>query len=108
MDKIAGPEELIANIRSMPVVNEEKLLRYLALYDNQFLYQKAGFLLWDCRDTLGLSDQFFAVCAARIGNSKRYLTRDEKACTYNAEWKLMIPTNIMGMKNGGDLTDASI
>ena len=108
MDKIAGPEELIANISSMSAVREEKLLHYLSLYDNQFLYQKAGFLLWDCRETLGLSDDFFNECRSRIGSSKRYLTHDEQNCSYNADWKLMVPVNIMGTKNGEDLTDAAI
>ena len=108
MDKIAGFEEVISNIHSMSAVKEEKLLHYLTVYDNQFLFQKAGFLLWDCRKNLGLSDTFFDACRSHIGNSKRYLTHDGQNYTYNSEWKLMIPDHIMTIKNGEDLTDAAV
>ena len=108
MEKIAGPEELIANLQNMSRIREEKLLYYLAAYDNQFLYQKAGFLLWDFRRSLGLSDHFFEVCHDRAGQSKRYLIKEPQSGIYNNEWKLIVPSNIMHMKNGEGLTDAAV
>ncbi|MBQ7431873.1 MAG: hypothetical protein IJV50_00155 [Lachnospiraceae bacterium] len=108
MDKIAGLEELIANIHSMSHINKEKLLHYLFLYDNQFLYQKSGFLLWEYREALGLDDHFFAICREHIGKSKRYLTHDECFGVYNDEWKLIVPANLTNLKNGGITTNATI
>ena len=94
MDKISGPMETIAILGSMRSINEEKLLQYLSLYNNQFLYQKAGFLLWQFRETLGLSGDFFSTCQDHIGKSKRYLTREKTTCIYNDEWRLVVPTDI--------------
>ena len=108
MDKIAGPEEVRANISSMSYIDEQKLLEYLSLYDNQFLYQKAGFLLWDCRETLGLTDGFFDICREHIGKSKRYLTKDNCQVKYIDEWRLMVPVNILNIKNGEVETDAAV
>ena len=43
LDKIAGLEELIAIISSIPDINEGKLLYYLHMYNNQFhFYQKVN------------------------------------------------------------------
>jgi predicted transcriptional regulator of viral defense system len=108
MDKIAGPEEVYANICSMSYIDEQKLLEYLSLYDNQFLYQKAGFLLWDCREALGLTDGFFDICREHIGKSKRYLTKDNCQVKYIDEWRLMVPVNILNIKNGEVETDAAV
>lgn len=108
MDKIAGPEEVLANISSMSYIDEKKLLEYLSLYDNQFLYQKAGFLLWDYRESLGLTDTFFDICREHIGKSKRYLTKDDPQVKYIAEWRLVVPVNILNIKNGEEDTDVAV
>lgn len=44
-EKIAGFEELIQCISLVMYLSEEKMLAYLEQYGNQFLYQKAGFIL---------------------------------------------------------------
>lgn len=44
-EKIAGFEELIQCISLVKYLSEEKMLAYLEQYGNQFLYQKAGFIL---------------------------------------------------------------
>ena len=40
MDKISGIEEVVHNIESVHRMQEKRLIRYLELYHNQFLYQK--------------------------------------------------------------------
>ena len=99
-----GPEELLSMIGQMGLLNEQKLLRYLSLYDNQFLYQKAGFLLLRQRRRTGLSRAFFDVCRSRIGQSKRYLTVDEKnpaglsggtEMAYDSTWRLVVPKYLL-------------
>ena len=56
MDKISGIEEVVHNIESVHRMQEKRLIRYLELYHNQFLYQKMGYLLWQHKEQMGLSD----------------------------------------------------
>ena len=107
MDKIAGMEEVTENLRSMKKIREKKMLHYLALYDNQFLYQKAGYLLSGLQKELGLTDSFFTFCRSKIGKSSRYLSADYPDGKFNAEWNLVVPDIIFGLKNG-ELTGASV
>lgn len=100
MDKIAGIEEVVQDIESIHLVQEKRLLKYLELYQNQFLYQKMGFLLLGNKGKLGLSDHFFDTCKSHIGKSKRYLTKDIETGRYVDEWKLVVPENIFNTKNG--------
>lgn len=100
MDKIGGIEEIFSCILNLKKLREDHLLRYLAMYDNQFLYQKAGYLLSKNQKILGLSDEFFKVCLEKIGKSKRYLSSDYKNGKYDSTWQLIIPEAIYSMKNG--------
>jgi predicted transcriptional regulator of viral defense system len=100
MDKIAGMEEVVQDIACIHRMQEKRLLKYLELYQNQFLYQKMGFLLFADKDKLGLSENFFDICKSQIGKSKRYFTRDMKKGRYDDEWKLIVPADIFELKNG--------
>lgn len=100
MDKIAGVEEVVQSIESIHLMREERLLNYLELYQNQFLYQKTGFLLCGNKEKSGLSKHFFDVCKSKIGKSKRYLTKDMEAGRYDEEWRLIVPVDIFDIKNG--------
>ncbi len=93
MDKIAGIEEVIQDIGNMKRIQEKRVLKYLDLLSNQFLYQKMGFLLSEHKEKMGLSDEFFDTCKRRIRKSKRYLTKDVSGGRYVDEWKLVIPEN---------------
>lgn len=103
MDKIAGIEEVMLDIETVQSVHgmqEKRMLKYLELYQKQFLYQKTGYLLWNQKGKLGFSDAFFERCKERIGKSKRYLTRDQMGGHYDEDWKLIIPNGLQEMKNG--------
>ena len=107
MDKIAGIEEVVQNIESIGRMQEKRVLKYLELFQNQFLYQKMGYLLSERQEQMGLSDTFFNNCKEKIGKSKRYLTRDQEGGRYDDEWKLVVPKNLYNMKNG-ELLDVDI
>lgn len=107
MDKIVGIEEVVQNIESIGLMQEKRVLKYLALFQNQFLYQKVGYLLSEHQEKMGLSDAFFDSCKERIGKSKRYLTRDQEGGRYDHEWKLVVPEGLHDMKNG-EMLDADI
>lgn len=107
MDKIAGVEEVLQDLEGVQRMQEKRVLKYLDLLSNQFLYQKMGFLLSEHQERMGLSDDFFSTCKSRIGKSKRYLTKDMSGGRYVDEWKLVIPENIYNLKNGV-MNDAAI
>ena len=108
MDKISGLEELLSDLKNIRSLSEEKMLKYLELYNNQFLYQKTGFLLHGEKELLGLSESFFDECKQHIGKSKRYLTADIYEPAYNDEWKLVIPRNLSIISDQEVITDAAI
>ena len=72
-EKVIGLEELLGCIELVPMIQEDKLLTYLAAYGKQVLYQKAGYILGHFRDMWNLNDSFFLACEAQIGKSNRYL-----------------------------------
>ena len=53
MDKISGIEEVVQNVENVHRMQEKRLLKYLQLYQNQFLYQKMGYLLWQRKEQMG-------------------------------------------------------
>ena len=99
LNLIAGLEEVLSCVMSMANIDEEKMLNYLAQYDNTFLYQKIGFIFSEYQKELGISDAFIKLCKDRIGNSKRYLTNGISTPGYSSEWKLVYPRNIKNIKN---------
>lgn len=105
MDKIAGIEEIIAFIQSIHKLNEQKLRKYLEEYQNQFLYQKIGYLLEAYSSTTGITDEFYKICLEHIGKSKRYLSKDVYQGAYNAKWKMIVPDVKAYQKNGGEVDD---
>lgn len=99
MDKIAGMEETVSDLSSVKLLDEKKLLLYLEQYDNQFLYQKTGFLLSREGTAIGLSADFFKICHGKVGKSKRYLTSDFSGKSYyDSEWQLVVPETISLIK----------
>lgn len=107
MDKISGIEVVVENVECVHRMQEKRLLKYMELLQNQFLYQKMGYLLSQHKEQMGLSDSFFEKCKEEIGKSKRYLTRDQDGGYYDDTWKLIIPDDLQKMKNGV-MTDADI
>jgi predicted transcriptional regulator of viral defense system len=97
MDKISGVEEVVQNVESVHRLQESRLLKYLELYNNKFLYQKMGYLLWQHKEQLDLSDRFFETCKGEIGKSKRYLTRDQNGGRYDDTWKLVVPDDLQNI-----------
>jgi len=100
MDKIAGPEEVIENVRMFYGLDEAKMLKYLAILDNKFLYQKTGYILSHFNDRQQYSKKFLNDCFMMSGKSTRYLLKDEKDGVYDAKWRLIVPQNLFHLKNG--------
>lgn len=101
MDKISGIEEVIQDISAMRNLQEQKLITYLAMYQNQFLYQKTGYILRMFSSQLKLSENFFKLCKSKIGKSKRYITSDIQTGTFDNEWNLVIPERMASIMGEG-------
>ena len=101
--KVMGLEELLRCLSLVPSIDEQRLLEYLSVYDKQVLYQKTGYLLEHLKSELRLSDRFFEICAANIGESKRYLLQNKLPIDtqYNEKWRLVAPKNLMAIIEGG-------
>ena len=93
-EKVMGLEELLRCLSLLPSVREDQLLKYLAAYNKQVLYQKTGYILRHFQREFHLSEDFFATCSAFTGKSTRYLTADQSG-VYNKEWRLVVPVNLM-------------
>jgi predicted transcriptional regulator of viral defense system len=106
-EKVAGLEELLRCIELIPSLREDKLLAYLASYGKQVLYQKSGYIFQHFKNTFNFSDVFFAECAAHIGKSTRYLTRNGEG-RYNREWRLVAPVDLSRITDKGMRFDADI
>lgn len=100
-DKIGGLEELLRCIALVPSLEEKELCKYLAEYDNGFLYQKAGYILSPFADSLGIGQYFFDECKSHIPKGKSYLEEGFRNQSWQQEWKLYAPADLMRMINKG-------
>lgn len=104
-DKIGGLEELLRCLSMITVVNEENLIAVLTAFDNQFLWQKAGFF---CTFFLNmkLSPKFFELCRKEYRKSCRYLYEDCKneSPVLDVKWNLYVPRNIEKLLDKGGLS----
>lgn len=109
-EKVMGLEELLRCLELLPMVNEDKMLTYLEIYSKQVLYQKAGYILEHFRDAWNLSDNFFSICEAGVGKSKRYLYKPSahEKMRYNRKWRLVVPHDFTKITNKGVDIDADI
>lgn len=104
-NKIGGLEELLNCLEGIHFLDEEKLLRYLEIYNTQGLYQRVGYLLQQYQKEMQLSNDFIDCCKEKIGKSRRYLLSETNQHNiYNSEWKLMIPEGLFEIaEQGGEL-----
>lgn len=100
--KIGGLEELLRCLTMVTFASEEKLIKYLAIYNNQFLWQKAGYIL-SCFPNMKLSQNFFAACKKNAQKSIRYLYEELKyeEPAFLLEWGLYVPNDMMRMLGEG-------
>jgi len=95
-EKIGGLEETLNCIELIPLVDESKLLAYLAEYNNGFLYQRTGYIFSQSAAMFKLSDGFFAACKSKIPSAKRYLYQglQSEPHTLNQNWLLFTPNSL--------------
>ncbi len=100
--KIGGLEELLRCLVMVTYADAEKLTHYLTLYDNQFLWQKTGYILSNFPN-IKLPSEFFSECKNHIEKSVRYLYPELKfeGSDYASEWCIFVPKNMMELLGEG-------
>lgn len=106
-EKIAGLEELLHCLDMITYLDDEKIKKYLQLYNLKFLYQKTGYILEYYKKSLKLSDSFFDFCQKNIGKSIRYFLKNMRKddSVFNDKWQLITPEDLMALidQGGGEL-----
>ena len=100
IDLAGGLEEVLESIQLIPKLDEKKLLDYMKRYNKKILWQYAGFILEQYKETINLSDKFFAECKKNMGVRKNYLGNGWKM-KYYSEWKLYAPNNLLSILGEG-------
>ena len=109
-EKIGGLEELLRCLMLIPSLQAEKLLIYLQDYGLANIYQKAGFILMQFSEQLGLPESFFDHCKDKIPKSKKYLYSEKDRMSehffLHEDWMLFAPANIKSIIDKGvELSD---
>ena len=100
--KIGGLEELLRCLMMITYADADKLTQYLTIYDNCFLWQKAGYILSHFPN-MKLPDSFFDTCKAKARKNVRYLYDELKFedPVFDMEWNLYVPNDIMKLLDEG-------
>ncbi len=102
--KIGGLEELLRCLSMVTYASQEKLIKYLEIYSNRFLWQKTGYIL-SCFPNMKLDGSFFDLCRRNAGRSTRYLYEELKyeSPVFAREYSLYVPEDMLKILNeGGD------
>lgn len=96
IDLAGGTEELFQCLDSVLTLNNNRVFEYLGLYDIQFLYQKAGYILERYKMEFDIKDELIDACQQKVGECIRYF--DEDAREGNGvlikKWNLIIPKGL--------------
>lgn len=95
IDRAGGAEELMHCIEGVILLDENKLMRYLELYDKSFLYQKAGYVLEQNSERIGLSNELIEECRRRGAKYTQSMTEIDGDTEYVSSWKLYVPKIII-------------
>lgn len=90
-NKLSDMEEILRCIFMIHKLDEYKMLKILARYNNKFLYQKCGYIFDSIRGYIKLSDNFFNECKKNMAKTKRYFDKYVSCDTYNQKWNLYVP-----------------
>jgi len=96
LDYSGGPHELDEILKICPVLDENKLLKYLEAYDKNILYKKAGYFLERHQQTLNVDDSLLNLLEKRAGEMKSYLCREATrgGGMLKKRWGLIVPKTL--------------
>lgn len=94
IDRAGGIEELLHCMEGIVLLNEERLIDYLARYDKAFLYQKTGYLLERIKEQANISESLLELCRAKGTKSVKWLTNNEESDTFVNKWRMYVPQEL--------------
>lgn len=96
--QISGIEEVIRSLGLIGILNEDKLIKYLEVYNNKLLWRKTGYLLSEFPYFLcqKFSNEFYKTCQKKGTGKPLYLKVKfgTSGYTLNKEWNIYVPKNI--------------
>ena len=93
LDYVGGLEELIKSITAFPLLDYDRLYRYLIKFDEKSLFHRTGYLMDLLKDDLRVPDGFLDRARKKLGQRTYYLERGRKG-VYVREWNIIVPKNI--------------
>lgn len=93
LDYVGGLEELIKSITTFPLLDYDKLYKYLVKFDENSLFHRTGYLMDILKDDLRVSDRFLHKVRKKLGQRTYYLETGKKGM-YVREWNIIVPKNI--------------
>lgn len=91
-DYCGGPHELDEILQICPVLDNDKLLKYLEAYGKKVLYKKAGYFLERHQQSLGISNELLSSMEKRTGKMKKYLSEEARSRgVLIKRWGLIVP-----------------
>jgi len=102
--KIGGLEKLLRCLNKVRILDHDKLIEYLKVYNKEFLYHKVGYFLEFFQKKLNLPDSFYRACQKKAPKNRRYLYEgvQQEPHIPHTLWNLYTPLNLMtiiGKKN---------
>lgn len=94
IDRAGGIEELLHCMEGIVLLNEERLIDYLAKYNKAFLYQKTGHLLERIKEQANISESLLELCRAKGTKSVKWLTNNEESDTFVNKWRMYVPQEL--------------
>lgn len=102
IDRAGGAEELVHCMEAVVMLDENKIIDYLAQFDKAFLYQKTGFLLERIKDQAHISDHLIDLCRLKGTKSVKWLTNTDESDTFVNKWRMYVPHELT-LKNNYEL-----
>jgi predicted transcriptional regulator of viral defense system len=97
-----GVYELDECLAICPMLDNQKIKNYLAKYDIQFLFKKAGYFLERYQKQMGIGNDLLELCEQKSGRSLRYLGEEAKNGSGKLikRWNLIVPGDLEKNGNG--------
>ncbi len=93
LEYAGGMEELVKSISAFPSIDYKKLLKYLALFGENSLYHRAGFIFGGLKDELNVPSDFLENVKEKMSTRAYYLIPGKKGI-YFREWNIIAPKTV--------------
>lgn len=96
LDMCGGLEEYMKSVEGFTLMSAPKILDYLERFNEQSLYQRAGYVLTYLKNKIKVPEDLLAVLRDRVGSNKYYLVpeRRHSGGRLMKEWNVFVPRNI--------------